>query len=73
MIGRLKTRWFPSAAVALLLGSLFLDNLAIAVIAAALLVAGVVFMPRERLRGSTAAAIGFVAAASIAVILRLLR
>ena len=71
---QLKTPWLTSAAVALLLfGSLVLESLAMAVVAAVLLVAGLVFMPRERLRGGVAAVIGLVAAASLVVILRLAR
>ena len=74
MVERLRTGWFTGAVVALLLfGGLVLDSVAMAVVAVVLLVAGLVFMPRERVRGGVAAAMGFVAAASIVVILRLLR
>lgn len=74
MIGRLKSGWFTAAAVVLLLfGGLVLDSLAMAVVAGVLVVAGLVFMPRERVRGGAAAVIAFVVAASLVVILRLMR
>ena len=74
MIERLKTAWLTPAAVALLLfGAYVLDSRGMALAAAVLLVAGLVIVPRERLRGGMTAAIAFVVAAGVVVILRLFR
>jgi hypothetical protein len=74
MIDRLKTGWLTLAAVGLLLfGSLLLDSGAMAFIALFLLVAGLVFTPRERIRGGMAALLGAVAALGIATLIRLTR
>ena len=74
MIDRLKTGWFPFAAVGLLLfGSLLLDSGAMAIIALFLLIAGLAFTPRDRIRGGTAALLGAVVALGIATLIRLTR
>ena len=71
---RLRTIWLTPAAVLLLLfGSLVLDNWAVTAVAAVLLVAGLVLMPRERMRGGTAAIIGIAVAAALVVLLRSIR
>jgi hypothetical protein len=73
VIDRLKDGWFTPAVVALLLvGASALDSRAMAVVAGLLLVAGLVFTPRqERLRGGATAALGAVVALGIAVAIRL--
>ncbi len=74
VIERLKTAWLTPAAVALLLlGAFVLDSRAMAIVAAVLLVAGLIIVPRERMRGGMAATIAFVVAAGTVVILRLFR
>ena len=74
MMERLKTAWLTPAAVALLLfGAYVLDSRGMAIVAAALLVAGLIIVPCERLRGGMAAAIAFVVAAGTVIILRLFR
>ncbi|RLT41473.1 MAG: hypothetical protein DWI58_08615 [Chloroflexi bacterium] len=74
MIDRLKTGWFPFAAVGLLLfGSLLLDSGAMAIIALFLLSTGLAFTPRDRIRGGTAALLGAVVALGIATLIRLTR
>jgi hypothetical protein len=74
MVERLKSTWLTFAAVGLLLfGSLLFNNGAMAIVAVLLLVAGLVFTPRDRIRGGTAALLGAVAALGIATAIRLAR
>ncbi len=74
MIERLKSEWLTFAAVILLLfGSYVLDNRAVTLVAAVLLVAGLVFMRKDRLRGGAAAIIAMAVAATLVVILQMLR
>ena len=74
MIERLKTAWLTPAAVALLLlGAYVLDSRAMAIVAVALLVAGLIIVPNERLRGGMAATIAIIVAAGVVVLLRLFR
>jgi len=70
----LKTPWLTPAAVLLLLfGSLMLDNWAVVVVAAVLLVAGLLFMPQQRVRGPLAAGIAIAVAAGLVVLLNSIR
>ena len=74
MIERLKTPWLTSAAVLLLLfGSLVLNNWAVVAVAAVLLVAGLLFMPQQRVRGPLAAAIAIAVAVTLVLLLRSIR
>ena len=74
MIERLKTAWLTPAAVALLLlGAYVLDSRGMAIVAVALLVAGLIIVPRERMRGGMAAVIAIVVAAGVIILLRLFR
>jgi hypothetical protein len=74
MVDRIKTDWFAFATMGLLLfGSLPLDSAAMAIVALFLLLAGLVFTPRDRIRGGTAALLGAVAALGVATLFRLTR
>ena len=74
MIERLKTAWLTPAAVALLLfGAYVLDSRGMAIVAVALLIAGLVIVPRGRFRGGMTAVIAMVVAASVVILLRLFR
>jgi len=70
----LKTPWLMPAAVMLLLfGSLMWNNWAVVVVAAVLLVAGLLFMPQERVRGPLAAAIAVAVAVGLVLLLNSIR
>lgn len=77
MIDRLrafKTPWLTPAAVMLLLfGSLMLNNWAVVVVAAVLLVLGLLFMPQQRVRGGLAAAIAVCVAVGLVALLNSIR
>ena len=70
----LETEWLTAAAVILLLfGSFILDSTALTMVAGVLLVTGVIFMRKDRVRGGLAGLVGLVVAAAMVVILRLVR
>lgn len=74
MLERMKTPWLTPAAVLLLLfGSLVLNDWAMVIVAAVLLVAGLLFMPQQRVRGGLAAVIAVAVAAGLVVLLRSIR
>jgi hypothetical protein len=70
----LKTPWLMPAAVMLLLfGSLMVNNWAVVIVAAVLLVAGLLFMPQERVRGPLAAVIAIGVAVGLVLLLNSIR
>ena len=71
---RLQSEWFTAAAVVLLLfGSYALNSRGVTLVAAALLAVGLVFMRKDRVRGGLAAVVALAVAATMVVLLRLLR
>ena len=66
-------RLLTAAVLLLLFGSYVLDNRAVTLVAAVLLVAGLVFMRKDRVRGGAAAVIAMGVAAMLIVILQMLR
>ncbi|MGE3856559.1 MAG: hypothetical protein AB7G21_06355 [Dehalococcoidia bacterium] len=70
----LKTPWLTPAAVMLLLfGSLMLNNWAVVVVAAVLLVLGLLSYPQQRVRGGLAALIAMAIAVGLVVLLNSIR
>ena len=70
----LKTNWLTSAAVLLLLfGAAMLNNWAVVAVAAVLLVAGMVFMPQQRVRGPLAAGIAMAVAIGLVIAINAIR
>ena len=74
MVERLKTPWLiPAAVILLLFGALSFNNWAVVVVAAVLLVAGLLFMPQTRVRGPLAALIAVGVAGGLVLLLRSIR
>jgi hypothetical protein len=74
MVERLKTPWLiPAAVLLMLFGALAFNNWAVVAVAAVLLVAGLLFMPQQRVKGPLAALIAVAVAGGLVLLLRSIR